>query len=29
MQLPMGFTQEQFFDSPRAAEFLGLPRKAL
>jgi excisionase family DNA binding protein len=29
MRLPMGFTQEQFFDGPRAAEFLGLPRKTL
>jgi hypothetical protein len=29
MQLPMGFTQEQFFDGQRAAEFLGLPRKTL
>jgi excisionase family DNA binding protein len=29
MQLPMGFTQEQFVDSQRAAEFLGLPRKTL
>jgi len=29
MQLPMGFTQEQFVDGQRAAEFLGLPRKTL
>jgi excisionase family DNA binding protein len=29
MQLPVGFTQEQFVDGQRAAEFLGLPRKTL
>jgi predicted DNA-binding transcriptional regulator AlpA len=29
MQLPMGFTHEQFVDGQRAAEFLGLPRKTL
>jgi excisionase family DNA binding protein len=29
MQLPMGFTQEQFVDGQRAAEFLDLPRKTL
>jgi excisionase family DNA binding protein len=29
MQIPMGFTQEQFVDGQRAAEFLGLPRKTL
>ena len=29
MQLPMGFTHEQFIDGQRAAEFLGLPRKTL
>ena len=29
MELPMGFTQEQFVDGQRAAEFLGLPRKTL
>jgi hypothetical protein len=29
MQLPMGFTHEQFADGQRAAEFLGLPRKSL
>jgi hypothetical protein len=29
MQLPMGFTHEQFVDGQRAAEFLGLPRKSL
>jgi excisionase family DNA binding protein len=29
MQLPMGFTQEEFVDGQRAAEFLGLPRKTL
>jgi hypothetical protein len=29
MQLPVGFTHEQFVDGQRAAEFLGLPRKTL
>ena len=29
MQLPTGFTHEQFVDGQRAAEFLGLPRKTL
>jgi hypothetical protein len=29
MQLPIGFTHEQFVDGQRAAEFLGLPRKTL
>jgi hypothetical protein len=29
MELPMGFTQEQFVDGQRAAEFLGLPRRTL
>jgi predicted DNA-binding transcriptional regulator AlpA len=29
MQLPAGFTDEQFVDGQRAAEFLGLPRKTL
>ncbi len=29
MELPMGFTHEQFVDGQRAAEFLGLPRKTL
>jgi excisionase family DNA binding protein len=29
MQLPLGFTNEQFVDGQRAAEFLGLPRKTL
>jgi len=29
MQLPMGFTHEQFVDGQRAADFLGLPRKTL
>jgi len=29
MQPPRGFTQEQFVDGQRAAEFLGLPRKTL
>lgn len=29
MQSPMGFTQEQFVDGQRAADFLGVPRKTL
>jgi excisionase family DNA binding protein len=29
MQLPIGFTQEQFVDGQRAAEFLSHPRKTL
>ena len=29
MQLPTGFTHEQFVDGQKAAEFLGLPRKTL
>jgi len=29
MQLPMGFTHEQFVDGQRAADFLGVPRKTL
>jgi hypothetical protein len=29
MQLPIGFTREQFVDGQRPAEFLGLPRKTL
>jgi hypothetical protein len=29
MQLPVGFTQEQFVDGQRAADFLGVPRKTL
>lgn len=29
MQSPLGFTQEQFVDGQRAADFLGVPRKTL